>query len=77
MPALSQVKQALSSFHLFHSDGGAKFDKQLRGKCFNSFNIQYSLIKKGSCYDNEVYEATFKSTKTKFVIGGILMALKY
>lgn len=77
MSVLSQIKQPLLLFHLFHSYGGAKFDKQLRGKYFNSFNIQYSLIKNGCCYDNEVYEATFKSTKTQIVTGEILMTLKY
>ncbi|WP_144366101.1 IS3 family transposase, partial [Snodgrassella communis] len=32
MCALSQIKQPLSSLHLFHSDRGKEFDKQLLGK---------------------------------------------
>ncbi|PIT20088.1 hypothetical protein BGI36_03800 [Snodgrassella communis] len=38
-------------------------------KCFNTFNIQRSLSKKGCPYDNAVAEATFKSIKTEFVKG--------
>ncbi|WP_257380214.1 IS3 family transposase [Snodgrassella communis] len=38
-------------------------------KCFNTFNIQRSLSKKGCLYDNAVAEATFKSIKTEFVKG--------
>ena len=38
-------------------------------KCFNTFNIQRSLNKKGCPYDNAVAEATFKSIKTKFIKG--------
>ncbi|WP_239363470.1 IS3 family transposase [Snodgrassella communis] len=69
MPVLSQIKQPLSSLHLFHSDRGKEFDNQLLDKCFNTFNIQRSLSKKGCPYDNAVAKATFKSIKTEFVKG--------
>ncbi|WP_239423326.1 hypothetical protein [Snodgrassella communis] len=69
MPALSQIKQPLSLLHLFHSDRGKEFDNQLLDKCFNTFNIQRSLSKKGCQYDNVVAEAIFKSIKTEFVTG--------
>jgi putative transposase len=69
MSALSQIKQPLSSFNLFHSDRGKEFDSQLLDECFNTFNIQRSLSKKGCPYDNAVAEATFKTIKTEFVKG--------
>ncbi|MCO6504601.1 MAG: integrase core domain-containing protein [Snodgrassella sp.] len=69
MCALSQIKQPLSSLHLFYSDRGKEFDNQLLDKCINTFNIQRSLSKKGYPYDNAVAEATFNSMKTELVKG--------
>jgi putative transposase len=67
MSALSQIKQLLSALH--HSGRGKEFDNQLLDKCFDTFNIQCSLSKKGYPYDNAVAEATFKSIKTEFIKG--------
>ncbi|MCO6505154.1 MAG: hypothetical protein J6568_07030 [Snodgrassella sp.] len=69
MCALSQIKQLLSSLHLFHSDRAKAFDNQLLDKCFDTFNIQRPLSKKGCPYDNAVAEATFNSMKTELVKG--------
>ena len=60
MCALSQIKQPLSSLHLFHSDRGKEFDNQLLDKCFNAYSIQRVLSKKDAC----VKKAVFKSIKT-------------
>ncbi|PIT50597.1 hypothetical protein BHC48_06080 [Snodgrassella communis] len=71
MSALSQIKQSLSSLHLFHSDKRKAFDNQLLDNCLNTFNIQCSLSKKGYLYANAVAKATFESIKTEFVKGKI------
>ena len=34
-----QIKQSLSSLHLFHSDRAKEFANQLLDKCFDRFNI--------------------------------------
>ncbi|PIT50121.1 hypothetical protein BHC48_01180 [Snodgrassella communis] len=67
MSALSQIKQPLSSLHLFHSDRGKEFDNQLLDKCFNAYSIQRALSKKGCPYNNAA--TVFKSIKTEFVKG--------
>ncbi|WP_239349247.1 hypothetical protein [Snodgrassella communis] len=43
MSALSQIKQPLSSLHLFHSDRGKEFAKQLFGKASVLIHLIYSV----------------------------------
>lgn len=69
MSALSQVKQPLWAVSLFHSDRGSEFNNALLDECFDTFNIERSLSRKGCPYDNAVAEATFKTIKTEFVQG--------
>ena len=46
MCALNQIKQPLSSLHLFYSDRAKEFDSQVLDKCYNTFNIQVHYVKR-------------------------------
>jgi len=57
----------LSKIQIFHTDRGCEFKNTAIDSLLTKYNIQRSLSKKGSPYDNAVAEATYKVIKTEFV----------
>lgn len=52
---------------MFHTDRGSEFKNKTIESILTTFNIQRSLSKKGSPYDNAVAEAAMKVIKTEFI----------
>ncbi len=65
--AFQSVKGNLKDIQIFYTDRGNEFKNQTIDETLKAFEIQRSLIHKGSPYDNAVAEATFKIIKTEFV----------
>lgn len=64
--AIKSIKYDLNKISIFHSDRGNEFKNQIIEGILEKFNIQRSLSKKGTPYDNAVAEATYKVFKTEF-----------
>jgi transposase InsO family protein len=64
--AIKSIKYNLNKVSIFHSDRGNEFKNNIIDEILNKFNIQRSLSKKGTPYDNAVAEATYKIFKTEF-----------
>lgn len=67
MQAFSVIPYNLYDIQLFHTDRGSEFDNIVLDRILDTFQIERSLSRKGTPYDNAVAEATFKSIKTEFV----------
>lgn len=67
LQAFASVKESLQKIHLFHTDRGSEFKNHTIDKLLNEFNVQRSLSRKGSPYDNAMAEATFKTIKMELV----------
>lgn len=64
--AIKSIKYDLNNISIFHSDRGSEFKNHIIEEILTKFNIQRSLSRKGSPYDNAVAEATYKIFKTEF-----------
>lgn len=64
--AIKSIKYDLNKISIFHSDRGSEFKNQIIEEILTKFNIQRSLSRKGTPYDNAVAEATYKIFKTEF-----------
>lgn len=67
LKAFASVKENLQKLHLFHTDRGSDFKNHTIDNLLEEFNIQRSLSRKGSPYDNAVAEATFKTIKMELI----------
>jgi putative transposase len=67
--AFMKVSGAISAIQLFHTDRGKEFKNQLIDEMLETFDIDRSLSRKGTPYDNAVAEAGFKIIKTEFING--------
>ncbi len=67
LQAFASVKDNLQKIHLFHTDRGSEFKNHTIDKLLKEFNVQRSLSRKGSPYDNAVAEATFKTIKMELI----------
>ena len=65
--AFSRIKYPLDKIKVFHTDRGSEFKNKTIESILTTFNIQRSLSKKGSPYDNAVAEAAMKVIKTEFI----------
>lgn len=65
--AFSAINRPLNEINLFHTDRGSEFKNKIIDDLLIAFNIQRSLSKKGTPYDNAVAEATFKIVKTELI----------
>ena len=64
--AIKSIKYDLNKISIFHSDRGSEFKNYIVEELLTKYNIQRSLSKKGTPYDNAVAEATYKIFKTEF-----------
>ena len=65
--AISKIKGSLTQVQIFHTDRGSEFNNYLLDEMLETFQIQRSLSRVGTPYDNAVAESTFKIIKTEFV----------
>ena len=74
--AFATVQGSLAEINLFHTDRGKEFKNQLIDDVLTAFEINRSLSKKGTPYDNAVAEAGFKTIKTELIHGETFKTLK-
>jgi len=67
--AFMKISGAISAIQLFHTDRGKEFKNKLVDQMLETFDIDRSLSRKGTPYDNAVAEAGFKIIKTEFING--------
>ncbi len=67
MKAFSSIRHPLNKIKIFHTDRGSEFKNIAIEDLLKTFNVDRSLSRKGTPYDNAVAEATFKNIKTEFV----------
>lgn len=74
--AFSRISYPLTSIQYFHTDRGKEFDNQTIETLLTTFQIERSLSRKGSPYDNAVAESTYKSTKVEFIYPNTFQTLQ-
>lgn len=65
--ALYSIRYPLNKINIFHTDRGREFDNKSIDKILSVFQINRSLSKKGSPYDNAVAESVNKAMKIEFI----------
>ena len=67
---------SLTNVKIFHTDRGNEFKNKIIDDVLKTFNIKWSLSKKGCPFDNAVAEAGYKIIKTEFVFNRIFKSLE-
>lgn len=75
LKAIRSSKYPLNKIGIFHTDRGLEFKNKDIDDLLKSFNIERSLSKKGSPYDNSIAESTNKALKNEFIYQNIFNSI--